>query len=48
MAATHAFDGWATTSGGAKAYADGQSVLNLTSTNNATINLYARWLAVSG
>ena len=37
------FAGWAKTSNGSVAYTDGQSVSNLTSTNNATVNLYAKW-----
>ncbi|MBR4407173.1 MAG: InlB B-repeat-containing protein [Clostridia bacterium] len=37
------FSGWAETSGGAVKYTDGQSVNNLTTTNGATINLYAVW-----
>ena len=38
-----AFQGWATTSGGSVAYANGESVRNLSGTNNATVNLYAVW-----
>ncbi|MBR4406984.1 MAG: InlB B-repeat-containing protein, partial [Clostridia bacterium] len=37
------FSGWAETSGGAVKYTDRQSVINLTTTNAATINLYAVW-----
>ena len=37
------FVGWSTTRNGSKAYSDGQSVKNLTSTNGGTITLYARW-----
>ena len=41
----YTFAGWAKTSDGAKVYDDKQSVKNLTSTNNATVNLYAKWNA---
>ena len=41
----YTFSGWAKTSDGAKVYDDKQSVKNLTSTNNATVNLYAKWNA---
>ena len=37
------FAGWATTSDGSVEYSDGQSVSNLTTTANATVNLYAKW-----
>ena len=37
------FAGWATTANGSVAYTDGQSVSNLTSTNNGTVTLYAKW-----
>jgi len=37
------FTGWATTSTGAVAYTNGQTVKNLTTTNNATVRLYAVW-----
>ena len=37
------FAGWATSSSGAVQYTDGQSVSNLTETNNSTVNLYAVW-----
>jgi uncharacterized repeat protein (TIGR02543 family) len=39
----YAFLGWAKTSTGAVAYLDRASVKNLISTNNATVNLYAKW-----
>jgi uncharacterized repeat protein (TIGR02543 family) len=39
----HAFVGWARTSGGAVEYTDGQSISNLTTVNNATVTLYAKW-----
>ena len=39
----YTFAGWATSSGGSVVYTDGQSVSNLTSTNNGTVNLYAKW-----
>ena len=37
------FKGWAETASGAVKYTDGQSVKNLTATNNGTVNLYAVW-----
>ena len=37
------FAGWATSTTGSVAYSNKQSVKNLTSTNGATINLYAKW-----
>lgn len=39
----YTFAGWAETSNGAVKYADKQSVKNLTSTNGATVTLYAKW-----
>jgi uncharacterized repeat protein (TIGR02543 family) len=39
----YTFDGWATTAGGDVAYADGQSVSNLTAENGATVQLFAHW-----
>ena len=39
----HRFLGWATSSSGAVVYTDGQSVRNLTTTNNGTVTLYAVW-----
>ncbi len=42
----YTFAGWATSSGGAKAYNDKQSVNNLTATNGGTINLYAVWTSI--
>ena len=39
----HTFAGWATTANGEVAYTDGQSVRNLTSTNNGEVTLYAKW-----
>ncbi|MEL7604239.1 MAG: InlB B-repeat-containing protein, partial [Bacillota bacterium] len=41
--AGHEFAGWAESSAGAVKYTDGQSVTNLTSTNGATVTLYAKW-----
>ena len=41
--ATATFNGWAKTATGAKAYNDKQSVKNLTTTNGATVNIYAVW-----
>ena len=37
------FKGWATSAGGAVAYTDGCSVANLTSSNGATVTLFAVW-----
>ncbi|MBR5620365.1 MAG: InlB B-repeat-containing protein, partial [Clostridia bacterium] len=37
------FNGWATSASGAKTYTDKQSVKNLSSTQGATVNLYAKW-----
>lgn len=40
----YAFWGWSTTTGTSSAtYTDGESVTNLSSTNGATVPLYARW-----
>lgn len=39
----YTFQGWATSASGAKVYNDGQSVSNLTTTNNGTVTLYAVW-----
>lgn len=39
------FLGWATSSGGSVVYTDGQSVNNLTTVNEGTVNLYAVWQA---
>ncbi|MFQ6729630.1 MAG: InlB B-repeat-containing protein, partial [Alphaproteobacteria bacterium] len=42
----YTFNGWNTTADGTgTSYSDGASVTNLTSTNGATINLYAQWTA---
>ena len=41
----YTFAGWATSASGSVAYSNGQSVSNLTSTNGATFNLYAKWTA---
>lgn len=41
--ATAAFGGWAKSATGSKAYDNSQSVKNLSSTNGATVNLYAKW-----
>ena len=40
------FEGWATSPDGPKVYNDGQSVINLTQTPNATVTLYAKWVFV--
>ena len=37
------FNGWSTSASGSKTYNNAQSVSNLTSTNNGTVNLYAKW-----
>lgn len=37
------FLGWATSASGSVVYTDGQSVNNLTTTNEGTVNLYAVW-----
>ena len=39
----HTFDGWATSAGGSKIYSNHQSVINLTNTQDGTVNLYAVW-----
>lgn len=39
----HYFAGWATSSGGSVVYSDGQSAKDLSTTNGATVNLYAKW-----
>ena len=39
----YTFAGWATSADGDVAYTDGQSVKNLTSTDGATVTLFARW-----
>jgi len=39
----YTFVGWATSVGGTVAYTNGQSVTNLSSTNGATVMLYAVW-----
>ena len=41
----YTFAGWATSSTGSVVYSDKQSVSNLTSDNNVTYNLYAKWTA---
>jgi len=41
----HSFAGWARSPDGEKAYDDGQEVINLTSTANDTVTLYAVWTA---
>lgn len=40
---SYIFAGWATTADGAVVYTDAQSVSNLTTTNGATVTLYAQW-----
>ena len=44
----YAFVGWSTTKNGAKEYNDKESVSNLSSTNGATVTLYAKWWNTSG
>ena len=41
----YTFAGWATSANGNKVYNDKQSVNNLSSTNGATVTLYAKWTA---
>lgn len=41
------FAGWATSTSGSVVYADKESVKNLTSTNNGTYNLYAKWTEIT-
>lgn len=41
----YAFLGWSTTQNGEVEYGDKAEVTNLTTTNNATVNLYAQWLS---
>ncbi len=41
----YAFLGWSTTPDGEVVYGDEANVTNLTTTNNATVNLYAQWLS---
>ena len=44
----YSFSGWNDKADGSgKSYTDGQSVINLTATNNATITLYAQWQQVT-
>ena len=43
----YSFAGWATTASGSVEYTDKQSVKNLTTSNGATVNLYAKWNTVS-
>ena len=45
--ANYTFDGWAKTSNGAVVYSDKESVVNLSSEFNGTINLYAKWVSGS-
>ena len=45
--ATAAFNGWAKSASGAVEYADGASVINLTSENGGTVTLYAKWTDAS-
>jgi uncharacterized repeat protein (TIGR02543 family)/LPXTG-motif cell wall-anchored protein len=42
----YTFAGWAASADGAVVYADEQSVSNLTTTNGATVTLYAKWTAM--
>jgi uncharacterized repeat protein (TIGR02543 family) len=39
----HTFAGWAATADGPVVYEDGESVINLTSADGATVTLYAKW-----
>lgn len=42
----YTFAGWATSAGGEVAYRNGESVTNLSSTQGATVTLYAQWTPV--
>lgn len=42
----YTFNGWKTAVSSGTSYTDGQSVSNLTTTANATVNLYAQWIPV--
>lgn len=42
----YTFAGWATHSDGDRQYTDGQTVSNLTATQNGTVTLYAKWSLV--
>lgn len=44
--AGHDFMGWSLTQGGGRDYTNQQSVINLTTTNGATVNLYAVWTPI--
>ncbi len=44
----YSFVGWATSANGTKVYSDKESVKNLTSTANGTVNLYAVWESILG
>ena len=41
--ATYGFAGWATSPAGGVVYSNMQNVINLTTVNNGTVNLYAKW-----
>ena len=41
--AVSVFNGWARSADGAAVFTDGQSVSNLTTSQNGTVNLYAKW-----
>ncbi|MCR4853834.1 MAG: InlB B-repeat-containing protein, partial [Prevotella sp.] len=43
----YTFAGWSTTANGEVAYADQESVQNLTTTGDATITLYAQWTPIT-
>ena len=43
--AGYTFAGWSTSSGGSVNYSDKQSVINLSSTQDAVVTLYAKWTA---
>lgn len=45
--AGYKFKGWATSASGSVKYTDGQSVKNLTATDNSTVRLYAVWELVA-
>ena len=43
----HTFAGWAASANGAKVHDDGESVVNLTATAGAMVNLYAKWMPIA-
>jgi uncharacterized repeat protein (TIGR02543 family) len=43
----YTFAGWAASAGGSVSYADGANIENLTTTNGATVDLFAQWTVVN-